>query len=466
MTTNDNGGTCNCSKFNVPGGTCIVVLSCVYLKSTQIEHLSGKALLVYINSYMSDPLSSPIPAPFDDPTLLPTPDDDLLSSCPPLNWGIIGCGRVSHDFCLAVRNHVPTAKLVACATANNDDPNRSQEFATKHGIGVAYTNYQDLVNNSLVDIIYVGNVHAFRRETGEMCLNAGKHVLLEKPFTCTVEDAEYLITLAKDKNLFLQEGMWTRFFPAVEQARQIVSQGIIGNVVNVITDFHFNAADSEIYPSSFVYQRKLGGGASLLVAPYPVAHALLFMGSRMPSQIHVVGQVDTDRTGVDLQAAMTLGFDEIPESTTDTNSNLANGDTNSPHIRGTGVATVSYGMLGESEEITTVVGTKGRLTIHSPCHCPTKLTVTVKAFGRGQATETIHYNYPLPKVLENRDITNKPMDYFYPNSACFCYEAAAIARCVASGKHCCPQYTLEETMIVQQILKEARWQLGVKSVYE
>ena len=418
---------------------------------------------------MSNQLSSPIPSPFDDPTLVPTLDDDLLSTCPPLNWGIIGCGRVSHDFCMAVRNHVPTAKLVACATANNNVPNnRSQEFATKHGFANAYTSYHELVENSEVDIVYVGNVHSFRRETGEMCLNAGKHVLLEKPFTCTVEDAEYLISLAKEKNLFLQEGMWTRFFPVVEQARQIVSQGIIGNIVNVMSDFHFNAADSEIYPSSFVYQRKLGGGASLLVAPYPVAHALLFMGSRMPDQIHVVGQVDTDRTGVDLQAAMTLRFDAIAEArdTTTNDTDNVNGHTNSPHVRGTGVATVSYGMLGESAEITTVVGTKGRLTINSPCHCPTSLTVTVKAFGRGQATETIHYNYPLPKVIDRKDVPNTPMEYFYPNSACFCYEAAAIARCIASGKRCCPQYTLEETMIVQKILEEARRQLKVESVYE
>jgi dihydrodiol dehydrogenase / D-xylose 1-dehydrogenase (NADP) len=354
---------------------------------------------------------------------------------------------------------------VACATANDKEPSRSQEFATKHGIATAYTSYHGLVQNPEVDIVYVGNVHSFRRETGEMCLNAGKHVLLEKPFTCTVEDAEYLISLAKEKQLFIQEGMWTRFFPVVEQARQIVAQGIIGNVVNVTTDFHFNAADSEIYPSSFVYQRKLGGGASLLVAPYPVAHALLFMGSRMPDQINVVGQVDTDRTGVDLQAVMSLRFDALSKAD-DGTTDADNGNINSPHVHGTGVASVSYGMLGESEETTTVVGTNGRLTIHSPCHCPTSMTVTVKAFGRGQATETIHYNYPLPKVLERNDVPNVPMEYFYPNSACFCYEAAAVARCIASGKGCCPQYTLEETMVVQRILEEARRQLKVKSVYE
>jgi hypothetical protein len=56
-----------------------------------------------------------------------------------------------------------------------------------------------------VDIAYVGNVHSFRRTTGEMCLLANKHVLLEKPFACSVKDAEYLIGLAKERNLFLME---------------------------------------------------------------------------------------------------------------------------------------------------------------------------------------------------------------------------------------------------------------------
>jgi hypothetical protein len=61
------------------------------------------------------------------------------------------------------------------------------------------------VNNAEVDIVYVGNIHAFRRQTGEMCLLANKHLLLEKPFACNTSDAEYLMALAKERNLFLME---------------------------------------------------------------------------------------------------------------------------------------------------------------------------------------------------------------------------------------------------------------------
>jgi predicted dehydrogenase len=107
--------------------------------------------------------------------------------------------------------------------------------------------------------------------------------------------------------------MWTRFFPAVEQARRLVfgngtdSQGVIGEVVAVITEFNFNASDSEEYPTSFFYNRKLGGGASYLAGAYPFAAATLFFGGAQPDTIKAVGQVD-EKTGVDLQAAVIMTF--------------------------------------------------------------------------------------------------------------------------------------------------------------
>lgn len=382
-----------------------------------------------------------VPSPRDDATL----HDPL--ECPPLSWGIMGCGRVSHDFCQALKL-VPSAKIVACATGSSLE--RAQTFADKHGISKAHGDYESLLKNEAVDIVYCGNVHSFRRRDGEQCLLAGKHVLLEKPFACSVEDAKYLIALAKERDLFLMEGMWTRFFPAFEKARELVDSGAIGAVVNVASDFNFNAADSEAYPDSFVYQRKLGGGASLLTGPYPISAALAFFQSRRPAKVHMVGQVDA-ATGVDLQAAVVMNFTPTE----------ATADPSSPQLPGAGVATLSYGMVGESKETTTVVGTKGRLTIESPAHCPTGLTVEIKGSGRGQAAGTTRYDYPLP---ENTPTMESAGGFFYPNSAGFCYEAAAVARCIA--KRQCPQFTLDETLICQEILEQARAQLKIKSVHE
>lgn len=87
-------------------------------------------------------------------------------------------------------------------------------------------------------------VRRYRVEHVEMILHAGKPVLVEKPFACNSTDAERLINLANEKGLFIMEGMWTRYFPAVEKARELIDEGAIGPVVNVVTDFSFNAADS------------------------------------------------------------------------------------------------------------------------------------------------------------------------------------------------------------------------------
>ena len=131
--------------------------------------------------------------------------------------------------------------------------------------------YDELIADENVDIVYVGNITSLRRKIGEKCLLGNKHVLLEKPFACSADDTKYLIGLAKERNLFLMEGMWTRFFPAIEQARRAVfgdgkdQKGVIGEVVMVQSDFNFNASDSEVYPTSPVYKHDQGGKKSGLV---------------------------------------------------------------------------------------------------------------------------------------------------------------------------------------------------------
>lgn len=104
------------------------------------------------------------------------------------------------------------------------------------------------------------------------------------------------------------EGMWTRFFPAVVKAQEIVMSGAIGKVVAVHSDFGFNGADVASYPDHMFYNLNLGGGGLFYVAPYPVAAALQFLGPERPTRIAAAGVKDK-LTGVDLSGAISLHFE-------------------------------------------------------------------------------------------------------------------------------------------------------------
>lgn len=104
------------------------------------------------------------------------------------------------------------------------------------------------------------------------------------------------------------EGMWTRFFPAVVKAQEIVKSGAIGKVVAVHADFGFNGADVADYPDHMFYKLNLGGGGLFYVAPYPVAAAIQFLGPEPPARIAAAGVKDK-LTGVDLSGAISLHFE-------------------------------------------------------------------------------------------------------------------------------------------------------------
>ena len=331
-------------------------------------------------------------------------------------------------------------------------------FAGKHGIATSYGSYAELYADPNVDVIYVGNVHVFRREVGEAALLAGKHVVLEKPFACTAKDAKYLVDLAKERNLFVMEGMWTRFFPAVQKARDVLATGIIGDVTLVASDFNFCASDSDEYPTSFIYNRKLGGSGTYLTGPYPIAAALACFGGTMPDKVTAVGIAD-ELTEVDLQACINLSFPNTSDS-----GNEAKKDENpaKPTMTALGSASITCGVLTESKEETVITGTKGRVTIETPCHCPTTVTVEQKLEGRGKVLKET-FVYPLP---DQPDEITEAGGFYYPNSIGFAYEAAAVSRCIQQGLKEAPQITHTETIACASIIDETRKQIGVKGIFE
>ncbi|CAM9310474.1 unnamed protein product [Heterosigma akashiwo] len=345
-----------------------------------------------------------------------------------IRWGIMGTGRVCNDFVQALKI-VEGAEIAGVCSRSLE---RAQEFATRHGISRAYGSYEEIAADPELDIMYIGSLHTLHKEHAEMSLNNGKHCLVEKPFTCTYEDAEFLINLAQEKGLFIMEGLWTRFFPAVRKAAELIEEGILGPVVQVRADFGFDALGDNETPEGDMFNVETGGGGAFYVAPYPASLALLgFSGQGEPTAVRAAGLLGP--TGIDTAATVALTWP------------------------GAGVAQLSYSLLGETDEECDIVGKKGRIRINTPFHCPTSLTVTVKNEGRGNVErETLEF--PLP---DEPPAIAASGGFNYPNSIGFSYEAAAVQQCLRAGRREAPECPHRDILLGMKIITETRSQLGV-----
>jgi len=126
----------------------------------------------------------------------------------------------------------------------------------------------DLVSDPKVDVIYVATPHSHHYESVKLALNAGKHVLCEKPFTVNAAQAKVLAALAKEKKRFLLEAVWTRFFPLSKQVRHLLSSGALGDVHMVFADLSLNMEKEIKGLKHRMYNPELAGGSLLDLGTY------------------------------------------------------------------------------------------------------------------------------------------------------------------------------------------------------
>ena len=141
-----------------------------------------------------------------------------------IRWGIIGTGAISTKFATGL-SVIPEAELVAVGSRSLESAN---EFGDKFDVPRRYASYEALAADPEIDVVYIGTPHPFHKENSLLCLEAGKAVLCEKPFTLSAAEAEEVVALARSKKLFLMEAMWTRFIPLVVKVRQMLAEGVIG----------------------------------------------------------------------------------------------------------------------------------------------------------------------------------------------------------------------------------------------
>ena len=318
-----------------------------------------------------------------------------------LRWGILGAGNIARKFAEGLPD-AESAELVAIGSRSQDKADAfGSEFAVPHRHG----SYEALADDPDVDAIYVATPHPMHRANSILCIEAGKAVLCEKPFTVNAGEAREVIAAARDAGVFCMEAMWSRFLPSMVKVRQLLADGAIGEARMILADFGFRCGWD---PAGRLLDPALAGGGLLDVGVYPISLASMVFGAATG----VTGSAHIGATGVDEQAAMVLTYP------------------------GGALAVLATAVRTSTPHEAWILGTEGRLHLHA-------------GWWQG-STITVH-----------NDADTRDIDVPTAGNG-FNYEADEVARCIAEGKAESDILPLDETVAVMETMDTLRALWGLK----
>ena len=310
----------------------------------------------------------------------------------PVRWGILGTGGIAGSFASDLRL---TDSGVAVAVGSRSQA-AADRFADNYGIARRHDSYESLAADPDVDVIYVATPHPMHRDNAILALRAGKHVLVEKPFTMNAAEAREVVAVARERGLFAMEAMWTRFLPHVGVIREWLGKGLLGHVVTVTADHGQWFAED---PGFRLFAPELGGGALLDLGVYPVSFASMVLGT--PSRI--VSISDPAFTGVDAQTSMLFGYDSGAQ------------------------AVLTCTLRAKSPTRAAIVGTDARIEVDGDFYAPACVTL-IPRDGDPVVVESAH---------EGRGLR---------------HQAEEVARRLAAGEVESPFMPLDETISIMETM--------------
>jgi len=321
-------------------------------------------------------------------------------------WGIASTGKISQDF-VAVLNILPKDehKVVAVGARKLES---AQDFAKKYDIPKAYGSYEELSDDSDVDVVYVGSVNKTHFSISKMMMEKGKAVLCEKPLCMDVQETKQLIEAAQSAKVFLMEGIWSRCFPVYRRLSEELKSGTIGDIWQVLVSFGV-----PIHNVDRIKSKELGGGSVLDLGVYCVQLCQLVFGGEKPVSIQASGFLNSD--GVDDAVSATLKYSENRIATINTHTRVQ-------------LPCEAF-----------VVGTKGIIKIPFPFWCPDVIEINKEP-----------QHYPLPEMNLN-----------HIHSSGFSYEAGEVRKCLKEGLLESPLIPHEQTIVIAEIMESLRKQVGV-----
>lgn len=318
-----------------------------------------------------------------------------------IGWGILSTGHIAGEF-----THDLVDAGMRVAAVGSRDAESAGRFAERFGIPHAHGSYEELVADDTVDVVYVATPHPFHAANATLALEAGKHVLMEKPFALDAHEARAVLELAAEKGLTVLEALWTRYLPQSIRQKEILDSGMLGEVRSVVSD-HSQLLPAD--PSHRINDPALGGGALLDLGVYDVSFASFVSGP--PRTVRASARFG--ETGVDKSVAALFDY--------------ADGR----------IATFTATSDARGVNTAVVVGTKARLEIDAPFNAPVPFRVV------GPDGEVLEEHVP-----ETRGRGRRP-------------QAEETERCIREGLTESPVLGHAEIVSVMETLDEIRGQIGL-----
>lgn len=318
-----------------------------------------------------------------------------------MKFGILATGNIANSMAKAMQL-LDEAECYAAASRSYE---RAKSFADKWGFEKAYGSYEELAQDPNVELVYVASPHSHHHAHAKLCLEHGKHVLLEKAFTVNVSQAEELIALARNKGLLLAEAFWTRYMPTRKILDDLIEQGTIGEVQAVMADFGAPLSHIER-----MWNPELAGGALLDLGVYPINLALQIFKTPV-KQIH--SDAVMSPLGVDRMNGITLTFEDDK------------------------IAVLHSNMLSYMPSRGVIYGDRGYIELYEINN-----PQAIRVFNE---SKELTVSYPAPEQINGYE-----------------YEVLACIRAIKAGRIECEEMPHSETLRLMKILDEIRNQWGFK----
>lgn len=317
-----------------------------------------------------------------------------------MKFAVLAPGNIAHSMAKAVSG-IENVERYAVASR---DYGRAESFAKQWGFEKAYGSYEEMVQDPQVELVYVASPHSHHYEHAKMCLEHGRHVLVEKAFTVNARQAEELVQLSREKGLLLAEAIWTRYMPSRKMIDEILESGVLGTVTSLTANLGY------VLPHVDRMQNpQLAGGALLDLGVYPINFALMAFHGEI-KEVNATAMMSP--RGVDWMNSITLSFEDGK------------------------MAVLHSDMLAQTDRQGVISGDKGYLEVQNINNCE-----EIRVFDLERKMTA---RYQVPEQINGYE-----------------YQVLSCMKAIEEGSVECPEMPHSETLRVMKLLDHIRNQWGM-----